>query len=104
MTRRRAALRQGRSGPLLLRLALLLAGCAGSVPATADGPVARALDGAARVGGAPRDLLVAIAAVEGGLKLPARRVVRDEDHVPVAGALELRHGAFDSLARGAQLA
>jgi N-acetyl-anhydromuramyl-L-alanine amidase AmpD len=51
----------------------------------------------------PRDLFLAIAAVEGGLTLPAQRVVRADDDVPVAGLLELRHGAFDSLARGAAL-
>jgi MYXO-CTERM domain-containing protein len=31
------------------------------------------------------------------------RLVDAEDHVPVAGIMELRHGAFDSLARGAEL-
>ncbi|HJZ88630.1 MAG TPA: N-acetylmuramoyl-L-alanine amidase, partial [Polyangia bacterium] len=44
-----------------------------------------------------------MAATEGGLKLPAYRAVNAEDHVLVAGMLELRHGQFNSLARAAQL-
>ena len=53
--------------------------------------------------GVPSQLVWAVASVEGGLVLPAQRVVDPNDHVPVAGILELRHGAFDSLARGAAL-
>ena len=67
------------------------------------GSVARSLGTAADEAGVPRDLLAAIAIEEGGVKLAALRVVRDDDHVPVAGALELRHGRLDTLALGASL-
>lgn len=53
--------------------------------------------------GVPPELVLALARVEGGLALPARREVHEDDFVPVAGILELRHGAYDSLARGAAL-
>src|SRR5262249_1934606 len=36
-------------------------------------------------------------------RLPQKRDARADDLVTVAGALELRHGRFDSLARGATL-
>jgi hypothetical protein len=51
----------------------------------------------------PRDLMLSIAAVEGGLLLQKARVFNVDDDVPVGGRLELRHGAFNSLRRGAQL-
>lgn len=51
----------------------------------------------------PRDLVVAIAAVEGGLTMPKTRDVDPDAQVPVAGPLELRHGKLDTLARGAAL-
>jgi N-acetyl-anhydromuramyl-L-alanine amidase AmpD len=58
---------------------------------------------AAARNGVPADLMLAIGRVEGGLRLRAFREVDPDDHVPVAGVLELRHGAFNSLARGAEL-
>jgi hypothetical protein len=51
----------------------------------------------------PRDLLVAIAVVEGGLAIPARREVDPRAQVQAAGPLQLRHGKRDTLARGAAL-
>ena len=51
----------------------------------------------------PRDLLVAIAQVEDGLHVPQLRIVNDEDAIPTAGPLQLRHAALNSLARGAVL-
>jgi MYXO-CTERM domain-containing protein len=67
------------------------------------GPVARTLSAAADEAGVPRDLLAAIAIEEGGVRLPALRTIQSDDHVPVAGALELRHGRLDTLALGARL-
>ena len=67
------------------------------------GPVSAAIESEARTAGVPRDLFAAIAAVEGGLLLAEARTPIADDHVPVAGAIELRHGAFNSLARGALL-
>src|ERR1041385_7422688 len=58
---------------------------------------------AANESGAPRDLLVAIARVEGGLEMPKTRTVNAGSHVPVAGPLELRRGKIDTLALGAKL-
>jgi N-acetylmuramoyl-L-alanine amidase len=51
----------------------------------------------------PRDLMVAIAQVEGGLAMPATRDVDPDAQVPVAGPLELRRGKTDTLAWGATL-
>ncbi len=82
---------------------LLLVGCSGPPPELPEGPIAREVDALSVELAVPRDLVVAIARVEGGLLLPRRRVVRPDDDVPVAGILELRHGAFNSLARGAAL-
>ncbi len=67
------------------------------------GPVAQAVSRAAERNRVPADLMLAIGAVEGGLMLSRVRVLDVDDHVPIAGVLELRHGAFDSLARGAAL-
>ncbi len=87
--------------------ALLVAcGSTGSSPAPvpqAGGPLAQSFDASAAANAVPRNLLVAIAQVEGGLTMPATRVVDPAAQVPVAGPMELRHGAFDSLARGAAL-
>jgi N-acetyl-anhydromuramyl-L-alanine amidase AmpD len=80
-------------------LALLASACAG----TSEGPVARSLDSAAAEAGVPADLIRAVAIEEGGVKLAALRLIEPEDNVPVAGALELRHGKLDTLALGAQL-
>lgn len=68
-----------------------------------DGPVGRSIEASARANGVPPELMVAIAHVEGGLMLAPVREVDDDDAVPIAGALELRHGRFNSLARGAEL-
>jgi N-acetyl-anhydromuramyl-L-alanine amidase AmpD len=65
--------------------------------------VALTIQQAAARNGVPGDLALAIAQVEGGLRLPRLRIPDPSDHVPVAGAFELRHGAFDSLARAAAL-
>lgn len=92
---------------LSLPLSLLLAhpGCATSSPPPppAEGPLAAHARATAAAEGLPADLLLAIAAVEGGLMLPRYREVREHEDVPVAGILELRRGAFDGLARGAAL-
>jgi len=88
--------------------ALLVLACSCSTPERSapdgsTGPVGRSLAAAADEAGVPRDLLAAIAIEEGGVQLAALRVVRSDDHVPVAGALELRHGRLDTLALGASL-
>jgi N-acetyl-anhydromuramyl-L-alanine amidase AmpD len=82
-------------------LALFTCACAGSTP---QGPVARSLESASAEAGVPADLVMAIAIEEGGVKLAPVRHVDADDNVPVAGALELRHGKLDTLALGAQLA
>ena len=69
----------------------------------APGPVARSIESAAAEAGVPVDLVLAIAIEEGGVHLAPLRMVEDDDHVPVAGALELRHGRLNTLALGAQL-
>jgi len=79
------------------------AACGPAPSAEPAGPVAEALALAANAYGLPRDLLVAIAVEEGGLHLAPHRIYFDDDHVAIAGHLELRHGRYDSLARGAAL-
>jgi len=83
---------------------LLLSGCSTQptqpLPA---GEVAQSVAVSADRNGVPRELMLAIGVVEGGLQLQKVRLPDPEDHVPVAGVLELRHGAFNSLARGAEL-
>jgi hypothetical protein len=88
---------------LVVPVALAAACGSGSSSVAAVGPYATSLERAADAHGVPRDLVVAIAQVEGGLAMPAHRDVDVDATVPVAGPLELRHGAFDSLARGAAL-
>src|SRR5262245_1834282 len=83
----------------LLALAIV-AGCSQPIP---EGPLAQTIRQAAEKTGVPRDLMVAIGHVEGGLLLSRIRLLRIDDDVPVAGILELRHGAFNSLLRGAEL-
>ncbi len=78
----------------------LICACADQSPTS---PSQQSLSAAADEAGVPIDLVVAIAVEEGGVKLPALRVVRHDDPVPVAGALELRHGRLDTLALGAKL-
>jgi N-acetyl-anhydromuramyl-L-alanine amidase AmpD len=68
------------------------------------GPLASAFTRSAERADVPRDLLVAIAKVEDGLSMPARREELDVDNdVPVAGPLQLRRGKLDTLARAARL-
>ncbi len=72
-------------------------------PSTTGG-VASALSSSAVKAGVPRDLLLAIAKVEDGLSLPAKRLELDVDNeVPAAGPLQLRRGKLDTLRRGAEL-
>ncbi len=91
--------------PSTMRVAALLLLCAGCSTAAppAEGPLAQAIRISAEHNGVPRDLMVAVAEVEGGLQLARIRLIRTDDDVPIGGALELRHGAFNSLARGAAL-
>ncbi|HEY2746746.1 MAG TPA: peptidoglycan recognition family protein [Polyangia bacterium] len=89
---------------LVLVFAVTVAGGACSSPAPLPaGAVAQSVAVAADGNGVPRELMLAIGVVEGGVKLQKVRVPDPEDHVPVAGVLELRHGAYNSLARGAAL-
>jgi len=91
------------AAPLLLALA---AGCASSPEERAfepNGPVAEMVSRAAQASGVPAELMIAIGQIEGGLKLDAVRDVEADELVPIAGVLELRHGRFNSLARGAEL-
>ena len=89
-----------------IALGLLLFGAACSTqqpqPLPA-GEVAQSVAVAADRNGVPRELMLAIGVVEGGVQLQRVRLPDPEDHVPVAGVLELRHGAFNSLQRGAEL-
>ena len=86
-------------------VAVAVAGCTGSSSTSAPGPVEALIDAAADDAGVSRDLVLAIAVEEGGLQLPAYRIVAadDDDNVPIAGLLELRHGRLDTLALGARL-
>jgi MYXO-CTERM domain-containing protein len=90
---------------LLLAAAYLLVACApsGPEPFKADGPRGRMIQAVAENHGVPAELMVTIAHVEGGLLLADKREAHEDEAVPVAGVLELRHGQFDSLARGADL-
>ena len=72
-------------------------------PRAPDGPLAAHARRVAKTHGVPGDLVLAIGAIEGGLRLARYREVRLDDEVPVAGVMELRRGRFDSLARGAAL-
>lgn len=91
--------------PGLLAMSVLLLACApsSSEALKADGPRGRILQEAAVANGVPAEVLIAIAHVEGGLFLDEHRDFHEDEAVPVAGMLELRHGGFDSLARGAEL-
>ncbi len=83
--------------------AIGLVSCAGPRSAEPTGPTGQMIVAAAERHGVPGDLMLAIAAVEGGLALPPTRVVGVDDEIRFAGVLELRHGSFDSLAKGAEL-
>jgi MYXO-CTERM domain-containing protein len=73
------------------------------VLASSESALARSFREVAVANGVPRELLVAIAEVEGGLAIPARREVDADAKVPAAGPLQLRHGKRNTLARGAAL-
>lgn len=93
---------------LFLALALASAGTLGCGSDSGEleaqaGPVAQMIGASADANAVPVDLIAAIGHIEGGLKLAPVREVDDDDNVPVAGVLELRHGRFDSLRRGAEL-
>jgi N-acetyl-anhydromuramyl-L-alanine amidase AmpD len=75
----------------------------GEASASDSGPLAKTFAASAESNGVPRDLMVAISVVEGRLDMPATRDVEPEAAVQAAGPMQLRHGKFDSLARGAQL-
>ncbi len=86
--------------------ALMALGACAEAPAPsprASGPLATHAALVAAAHAVPVDLLLAIGAVEGGLTLPRFREVDGDDEVPVAGIVELRHGAFDSLTEAAAL-
>jgi N-acetyl-anhydromuramyl-L-alanine amidase AmpD len=105
-------LQRARIGLLPLCISLTAAACS-SAPAeegadigvdTNAGPLSNAFARSAARADVPRDLLVAIARVEEGLSMPARRTELDVDNdVPVAGPLQLRRGKLNTLARAAQL-
>jgi len=84
-------------------LGAFAAGCAKPDTTDTKGPVGSMVDAAATRHGVPTDLMLAIGEIEGGLRLRPQRSVDADDNVPVAGVLELRHGAYNSLARGATL-
>ncbi len=87
-----------------LALALSVASCAPEKPAPEPPPAALGYAQArAEAAGVPPELVFAIAVVEGGLTLPKARVLDAHGHVAAAGILQLRRGAFNSLARGAAL-
>jgi MYXO-CTERM domain-containing protein len=81
----------------------LLVGCGQGGAPDLSGPTDAMITAAANGSHVPRDLMVAVAHVEGGLGLAAVREVESDEAVPVAGVLELRHGRYNSLARGAAL-
>lgn len=83
---------------------LALVACSSAPSSTPpSGPLARTFEASARANGVPRDVMIAIAQTEGGLAMPATRDPSPDAAVPVAGPMQLRHGRFDSLARGAAL-
>jgi MYXO-CTERM domain-containing protein len=92
---------RGRFGAIAIAALLGGAGCSGA--GAASGPVNRMIDESAARSGVSRDLVAAIAAVEGGYKLALHRDVAPGELVQVAGVLEIRHAHLDSLARGAAL-
>jgi uncharacterized protein (TIGR03382 family) len=91
----------------LLAAALSLAppGCSAPAPDehTQESAEAVVFQREATASNVPRDLLIAIAAVEGGLGMPALRDVAENVEVPAAGPLMLRRGQLDTLALGAVL-
>jgi MYXO-CTERM domain-containing protein len=81
----------------------LVTGCGQGGPPDLSGPTDAMITAAANGNHVPRDLIVAVAKIEGGLGLAAVRDVEVDEMVPVAGVIELRHGRYNSLARGAAL-
>lgn len=88
---------------LALSVGALGCGMALGCSTAVEGPLDAAFARGASAANVPRDLLVAVAAVEGGLDLPAYRDVRADADLPAAGPLMLRRGKLDTLARGAAL-
>src|SRR5436309_3460912 len=73
-----------------------------SDPIPRPGALAQAFTTSAETARVPRDLILAIAAVEGGLEMPRIREGLESDaEMPAAGPLMLRRGKLDTLARGA---
>ncbi|MBS2013746.1 MAG: N-acetylmuramoyl-L-alanine amidase [Deltaproteobacteria bacterium] len=105
------AIRRACAGSFTILTLAAVAGCSSAAPeetgpAVSTGVQTLAFDHAATRASVPRDLLVAIARVEGGLDVPALRDVADEteEHtIASAGPLMLRRGKLDTLARGAEL-
>jgi MYXO-CTERM domain-containing protein len=89
--------------PLAFASFSLLAAACSPGGSSLDGPVGSMIAKSAAESRVPADLMVAIAHVEGGLKLAPVREVEPDELVAVAGVLELRRGRFNSLARGAEL-
>ncbi|MGZ3416740.1 MAG: N-acetylmuramoyl-L-alanine amidase [Polyangiales bacterium] len=89
-----------------LPFVVLLAACSAEAPAQVavrEGPMASSFGAVAAKANVPRDLLIAIAAVEGGLEIPAVRTVDPDATIPVAGPMHLRRGKLDTLKLGAEL-
>src|SRR5689334_12081426 len=96
-------------GRRTLALVCLLGGMAacgrrGEETTVQTGALSQAFESTATRTHVPRDLLVAIAAVEGGLEMPRiREGLEPNPEMPAAGPLMLRRGKLDTLARGASL-
>lgn len=92
---------------ILFTSPLMLATACADMPSEAvfspQGPAGQSIARSAQQHGVPAELMVAIAQVEGGLKLPPVREVDEDDLISVAGRLELRRGFYNSLSRGAEL-
>src|SRR5437868_2771583 len=87
-------------------LLALVSACSAEAPATVanvEGPMATSFTTVASEAGVPRDLLIAVAAIEGGLEIPAVRAVDPDATIPVAGPMHLRRGKLDTLKLGAEL-
>jgi N-acetyl-anhydromuramyl-L-alanine amidase AmpD len=82
---------------------LLLSCAASEEPVSTPSAEALAFADAAAEQGVPEALLLAIAAVEGGLGMPAYRDVAKAVELPAAGPLMLRRGQLDTLALAASL-
>lgn len=87
----------------IVSLASISAALAACAPPSFSGPTGQLVEREAAANGVPVELMAAIAHIEGGLRLAPLRDYDPDDAIPVAGVLELRHGRFNSLARGAEL-